>query len=127
MIFSCCAISDQAQEQAALAVNNILVETSWKIGQQIILVEQKNKARAGYGTQLLERPSNDFIKKYPARKGFSVTNLRKMRQFYMVFPIQPISDELTWSTYQVLSTVKDPVKGPNMSKNPLKMAWIYIN
>ena len=118
-----CAISDRAQAQAALAVNHILVESSWKIGQQIILVEQKNEMRAEYGTQLLERLSNDFIKKYPARKGFSSRNLGKMRQFYLAYPIPPTSAELTWSTYQVLSTVKDPGQRAEYEQKSIENGW----
>ena len=118
-----CAISENAQAQAALAVDHILVETSWKIGQQIVTVEQKNKVRAEYGTQLLERLSNDFIKKYPARKGFSATNLKKMRHFYLVYPIRPTSVELTWSTYQVLSTVKDPAQRAEYEQKSIENGW----
>ncbi|MCK5082912.1 MAG: thermonuclease family protein [Candidatus Omnitrophica bacterium] len=118
-----CAISDQAQAQAALAVNHILVESSWKVGQQIVTVEQKNEMRAEYGAQLLERLANDFIKKYPERKGFSSRNLGKMRQFYQAYPIPPISAELTWSTYQVLSTVKDPGQRAEYEQKSIENGW----
>ena len=41
------------------------------------------------------------------RKGFSVRNLRNMRQVYATFPIRQLTAELTWTHYVVLSVIKD--------------------
>lgn len=39
-------------------------------------------------------------------KGFSMQNLRKMRQFYRAFPIRStVSSELSWSHYRLLMRV----------------------
>lgn len=61
--------------------------------------------RAAYGSALIPRLSKVLSGKYGA--GFSENVLRKMRQFYLLNPIQPISVELDWSDYVELLPVKD--------------------
>ena len=85
-----------------------IVKMYWSIGQYIIVVEQKNNIKAPFGKKLLFRLSKDLSVKYG--KGFSMTNLRNMRLFYRTYPIHQISDELEWSNYVALLTVKDPEK-----------------
>ncbi|MEA3444561.1 MAG: DUF1016 N-terminal domain-containing protein, partial [Bacteroidota bacterium] len=72
----------QGQEKAAIAVNTHLVDTYWKIGQYIVEFEQKGKERAEYGTALLKELSADL--KLQHGKGFSLSNIKRMRQFYLV-------------------------------------------
>ena len=45
-------------------------------------------------------------------KGFTVTNLKYMRQFYRAFPIRhTLCDELSWSHYRLLASQdKESVK-----------------
>ncbi len=86
------------RQQAAQAVNTILVQTYWHIGQHIVEVEQNGNERAEYGTQLFERLSKDLTLAYG--KGFSRSNLFQIRLFYIKFPIvQTLSGQLTWSHY----------------------------
>lgn len=49
----------------------------------IIEEEQNGKERADYGKQLLSDLSQTLTKEFG--KGFSVTNLQQMRQFYTVY------------------------------------------
>jgi predicted nuclease of restriction endonuclease-like (RecB) superfamily len=76
---------EHGQQQAILAVNSQLVETYWKIGQYIVEFEQGGSGRAKYGKKLLEHLSKDLSILH--KKGFSVSNIQRMRQFYIVFPI----------------------------------------
>lgn len=66
-------------------VNTVLVETNWKIGQHILEFEQGGNAKAEYVDKLLERLSKDLSLKYA--KGFSLSNLKRFRQFYLTYPI----------------------------------------
>lgn len=56
----------------------------WLIGREIVEVEQQGKTRAGYGDELLEKLAVDLTQRFG--KGFNLTGLKRMRQFYRVFP-----------------------------------------
>jgi len=55
----------------------------WQIGREIVEEEQRGKKRAGYGEALLERLSQGLLKEFG--RGYSVRNLRLIRQFYIVY------------------------------------------
>ena len=59
----------KGREQAGRAVNTILLQTYWHIGWHIVEFEQKGKAQADYGSELLERLSKDLTLEFG--KGFS--------------------------------------------------------
>ena len=75
----------EGRSRAGYAVNNILVQTYWHIGQHIVEFEQSGKVKSEYGSLLLERLSADLRLEYG--KGFSRSNLTYMRKFYLSFPI----------------------------------------
>jgi len=83
-----------------------MVQTYWNIGRLIVEHEQKGNKRAVYGTQQLQQISDSLTVEFG--KGFDVSNLRKMRQFYQVFPIQDaVSLKLSWSHYRRLIRIED--------------------
>lgn len=91
----------QGRKQVVTAVNTAMVQTYWQIGRLIVEDEQQGKARAEYGKALLKNLSIALTAEFG--KGFSVRNLRNMRQFYLAFPKwQTVSSVLSWSHYQVL-------------------------
>jgi endonuclease YncB( thermonuclease family) len=98
-------IYDSALKDVHLAVEAILKTAYWKIGERVVETEQDGSIRARYGAHLLEHISDDMTK--TNRKGFSVRNLRNMRQVYATFPIRQLTAELTWTHYVVLSVIKD--------------------
>jgi len=73
-----------ARAHAYRAVNSVMIETYWKIGQRIVEQEQNGKDRADYGERLIENLSRYLTDSFG--KGFSEANIRNMRQFYMTFP-----------------------------------------
>ena len=75
---------EQGRNAAYGAVNAVMIETYWRIGQRIVEQEQNGKERAEYGTQLIELLSAELTKTYG--KGFSSRYLRAFRHFYMVVP-----------------------------------------
>lgn len=81
------------------------VEFAWATGRLIIEEEQNGQLRAQYGTGLLDELSKSLVKKFGP--GFSATNLKRMRQFYLFNPKRPISDELDWSDHVELLPIKD--------------------
>lgn len=88
----------QGREQASRAVNTILLQTYWQIGQHIVEFEQKGKEKAEYGAELLDRLSKDLTLSFG--KGFSRSNLIYMRKMFLAFPkSETLSHKLSWSHY----------------------------
>ncbi|MFD1754744.1 YhcG family protein [Rufibacter sediminis] len=84
--------------QAGRAINTILVQTYWQIGQHIVEFEQGGKAKAEYGSELLVRLSKDLTHSYG--KGFGRSNLFYMRKLYQAFPNSgTLSHHLGWGHY----------------------------
>jgi predicted nuclease of restriction endonuclease-like (RecB) superfamily len=77
-------ILEQARGQVARTVNTAMVQAYWLIGREIVEVEQAGEQRAGYGDELIRRLAARLTSIYG--QGFSAPNLRRMRQFYLVFP-----------------------------------------
>ena len=73
---------ESARSTVARGVDLVQVHTNFEIGRHIVEFEQQGAGRAGYGKQVLgllaERLTTEF------GGGFSVTNLKLMRQFYML-------------------------------------------
>lgn len=118
---SIAGVYDTAMKDVASAVDSILKKTYWQIGKIIVENEQKGDLHAAYGGHLLEKISEDFTKSN--RKGFSVTNLKNMRLVYQTFLIRQISDELTWSHYVALSSVKDKEERRAYTKRAIEKKW----
>ncbi len=117
LLFDIAAIYESSQKQ----FNKILVSAYWNIGRRIVTEEQNNDLRAEYGQRLLEKLSEDLSIKYG--NGFSPTNLKYMRQFYQAYPIRQTSDELSWSHYQILATVKDKEERAQYERKAIKNNW----
>jgi len=94
------------------------VRFGWATGRRIVEEEQNGGVRAAYGAALLPRLSKVLTEKYGP--GFSVNVLRKMRQFYLLNPIQPISVELDWSDHVELLPVKDAKTRKRLERRILK-------
>lgn len=74
-----------AQFKAALAVNRELIRLYWEIGNEIVDRQQNE----GWGTSVIERVSRDIQNEFPGIEGFSITNIRRMRAFYLTYSIHP--------------------------------------
>ena len=78
-------ILDAAHRASARSVNSIMTAAYWLVGRRIVEYEQGGEARAEYGAELIRRLSVDLNARYG--RGFSVSNLRQMRAFYLARPI----------------------------------------
>ena len=116
------SLLQNGRQQAAQAVNTILVQTYWHIGQHIVEFEQKGNQRAEYGTQLFERLSKDLTLLYG--KGFGRSNLLYMRKLYQCFPISgTLSHLLTWSHYYEILKADNPLEISFYSKQCENEKW----
>jgi len=94
----------EARTKVVFAVNSAMVSVYWEIGRQIA---EAVGERAEYGRSLLSFLSERLTEEFG--KGFTVANLRNMRQFYQIFPNRyALRSELTWSHYRLLMRVDEP-------------------
>ena len=70
-----------ARRGVASVVDTFQVMTNFEIGRRIVEHEQKGAQRAGYGQKMLKALSTRLTEEFG--RGFSVTNLKLMRQFFV--------------------------------------------
>ena len=94
-----------ARQKIYTVVNSAMVEAYWDIGRQIH--EARGGAeRAEYGKGLLRYLSARLTEEFG--KGFDVSNLSNMCQFYQTFPIRDaLRHELSWTHYRSLIRVEN--------------------
>jgi predicted nuclease of restriction endonuclease-like (RecB) superfamily len=89
------------QLRAARAVNNVLVETYWQIGRDIMQRQEEQ----GWGTRVVERLSVDLRTAHPDVRGLSVRNLRYMAALATRWPtgiVQQRAAQLPWGHVMVI-------------------------
>lgn len=110
-----------AQGKVYAAVNSAMVNAYWEIGEQIYRACGEND-RAEYGKNLLRYLSERLTAEFG--KGFDESNLRRMRQFYLTFPIRDtLCHELSWSHYRVLMRISDKTARDFYTEECAKAAW----
>jgi len=75
-----------ARKKVATTVNLTMVHTYFEIGRMIVEDEQQGKERAAYGKAVLKDLSIQLKEKFG--KGFSVDNLERMKNFYLIYSNQ---------------------------------------
>ena len=99
-------VIEQAQGFVSIAANTALVKHNWEIGRLIVEDELGGKRKAEYGKTQLASLANRLTTEYG--NGYTLTNLKYMRQFYLAFPIgHALRDELSWTHYRILMRVAD--------------------
>lgn len=102
------SILEDARSTAYRAVNFTMVVAYWEVGKHIVEYEQSGALKAAYGTALLKELSAKLMADFG--KGFTETNLKYFRQFYVSFPPvekrHALRDELTWTHYRLLLKVE---------------------
>lgn len=94
----------EARSNTYRAINNEIVDAYWKIGR--LIVEAQGGENSKYGTNLLAELSKNLKKEFG--KGFDVSNLRKMRKFYIMFKNQDtLCPNLSWSHYRTILKVEN--------------------
>jgi len=77
-------IIEAARVHVSRTVDTAMVHAYWLIGRDVVEVEQAGKERAEYGRQLIERLAKRLSTRFG--KGFSPRTLRRIRQFYLIYP-----------------------------------------
>lgn len=76
-------IVQAARNQSYRAINVMQIVSNWLIGQRIVVQEQMGKDKADYGKHVIEIVSAALTEEFG--KGYSETNIKSMRKFYLIF------------------------------------------
>jgi predicted nuclease of restriction endonuclease-like (RecB) superfamily len=86
----------ESQVRASVSVNRELVLLYWRIGNDILVRQQ----RENWGAKVIDRLAADLKKAFPDMKGFSPRNLKYMRAFAEAWPseefVQEVLAQITW-------------------------------
>lgn len=77
-----------SQIKAHLKVNEVMLRVYWELGAMIV----KKQKDSSWGDGLLTQISIDLKKEFPGMKGFSKSNIKYMRQWYLFFSTTKIKD-----------------------------------
>ena len=110
-----------ARSKVYQTANFAMVEAYWQIGRSIV-IEQGGADRAEYGARLLNELSRRMTRDFG--KGFTVANLKNMRQFYLTFPNgYALRSELSWTHYRLLMRVNNDRARQFYLKEAVKSQW----
>ncbi|MCM1188287.1 MAG: PDDEXK nuclease domain-containing protein [bacterium] len=111
----------EARNKVYQTANFAMVEAYWNIGKSII-EEQGGNEKAEYGAGLLNELSKQMTEDFG--KGFTVTNLKYMRQFYLTFPNgHALRGELSWTHYRLLMKVENDNAREFYMQEAVKSQW----
>ena len=98
-------VLEHARKRIYRNIQNEMVLAYWQIGKMIV-EKQGGEARAKYGDGLIKELSIKMTKDFG--KGFTESNIRYMRAFYILFPNRhAVRGELSWTHYRLLLSLND--------------------
>lgn len=71
----------QTQIKAAVKVNQELLKFYWELGADIVEKQEKTD----WGSKFLKQVSSDLLDAFPDVKGFSLSNIKYIRQWYLFY------------------------------------------
>ena len=71
----------QTQIKAAVQVNQELLKFYWDLGADIV----EKQETTNWGSKFLNRVSSDLMEAFPEVKGFSLTNIKYIRKWYLFY------------------------------------------
>lgn len=111
----------EARQKAYSSINFYMVEAYWNIG-KLIVEEQKGEEKAEYGDFIIKNLSKELTKDFG--KGFTQSNLRNMRQFYLTFNNSyALRSELSWTHYRLLMRLENEEKRDFYIDECIKSNW----
>ncbi|MBI5325330.1 MAG: DUF1016 domain-containing protein [Ignavibacteriae bacterium] len=91
-----------SQIKAAVRVNSELILMYWNLGEAIVQKQKETK----WGDGFVEQLSKDLIEEFPEMKGFSLSNLKYIRQWYSFYSNSSINSQ------QLVSQISGKLKLP---------------
>lgn len=92
----------QSQIKAAVKVNTELLHLYWELGKDIV----EKQAESQWGSGFFNELSQDLKEAFPDMQGFSVTNLKYIKRFYLFYNEsdtirQQVADELYETIFSI--------------------------
>lgn len=87
----------QSQIKAAIRVNSELIRFYWELGKDIVNM----KADVKWGSKFYENLSKDLKNEFPDAGGFSIRNLKYMKQFYELIPQNVIRQQVAAQLWMI--------------------------
>src|SRR3989339_109536 len=122
-----------ARKTVARGVNLVQAHTNFEIGRYVVEHEQQGKGRAAYGEEVLKTLAERLTREF--KKGFSLSNLKSMRQFYLQNQNR-IGQSITGQLGKALSgaslggpsTKSQSLTGqlePSVATHPFTLSWTH--
>jgi len=110
--------------KAYKAVNVALIDTYWAVGEHL----SRKVVEAGWGKGVVRELSDWLLAKAPDLKGFSASNLWRMKQFYEAYTgspkLAPLVRVLPWAhNLLILGQSKHPEEREFYLKSAVKARW----
>ena len=98
-------VLEQARKRIYRKIQNEMVLAYWQIGKMIV-EKQGGEARAKYGDGLIKELSIKMTEDFG--KGFDISNLNRMRRFYLLFQkCDAVCHKLSWSHIRLIISLED--------------------
>lgn len=98
-------VLENARKRVYRNIQSEMVQTYWQIGKMIV-EKQGGSGRAKYGDGLIKELSIQLTKDFGS--GFNISNLKRMRQFYIAFQKgDTVWHQLSWSHYRLIISLDD--------------------
>ena len=114
-------VLEEARKRIYRNIQSEMVLAYWQIGKMIV-EKQGGAGRAKYGDGLIKELSTQMTKDFG--KGFTITNLKYMRQFYLEYPkSHSLRDQLSWTHYRLLLSLEDENARDFYVKEAIENNW----
>lgn len=114
-------VLEQARKRVYRNIQNEMVRAYWEIGKMIV-EKQGGETRAKFGEGLIEELAKQMTKDFG--KGYTTTNLRYMRSFYLSFQkVDALRQQLSWSHYRLLMSLKNRDAIEFYAKEAVESNW----
>ncbi|MCI7304118.1 MAG: PDDEXK nuclease domain-containing protein [Clostridiales Family XIII bacterium] len=114
-------VLNSAWHKVYSTANFAMVEAYWQIGKAIV-EKQGGSQKSEYGSGLLKALSKQMTQDFG--KGFTVANLKNMRQFYLTFPNRyALSSDLSWTHYRHLMRVENEKARQFYADEAVRSGW----
>lgn len=114
----------QKQFHTIKLINEQTINLYWEIGEEI-LHQQETK---GWGKSVVTVLANELQKEFPGAKGYSLGNLWRMRNFYLIYrsnvKLAPLVREISWSNnIAIMEKCKDELEREFYLQMTKKYGW----
>ena len=114
----------QNQLEAAKAVNRQMLALYYGVGKYV----SDNTRKGVWGTGAIETISEQLRRELPGLRGFGVSNIKNMRQFYESWNVavnrQPTADDLQLTEKEIISPTLTLL---NINRQPSLAIWTGTN